>query len=80
MARLILPVAVYRRPTTVRWWSSTVGVVAGEAPVVIRGGEVVFCVHETVVKLVGKFDLSLGHWREKGEVYRSEGGRQRCLD
>jgi hypothetical protein len=35
----------------VRWWSSTMGVVASEAPVVIGDGEVVFCVRETVAKL-----------------------------
>jgi hypothetical protein len=46
------PVAVWKRPTTAKSWSSHDGEVAGEALGCARGRDAVFCIRGDVVMLV----------------------------
>jgi hypothetical protein len=48
----ISPVAVWKRPTTAKSWSSHDGEVAGEALGCARGRDAVFCIRGDVVMLV----------------------------
>jgi hypothetical protein len=67
MVGSILPEAVGRNLTMVRWRSSAAGVIAGEAWVVIEGRGVVFQVRSGVAKLLSIVNCPLNNQREGGE-------------
>jgi hypothetical protein len=56
----ISPVAVWKRPTTAKSWSSRDDEVVGEALGCARGWDAVFCIRGDVVMLVSKLNLTLG--------------------
>jgi hypothetical protein len=78
----ILPEMTGRELTTMGWWSSAAGVVAGEVWVVIGGREAVFRVCGEVVKLLSLVNFSLnnqrGGRRRRSLPKRGEGRRSWC--
>jgi hypothetical protein len=81
MVGSILPEAVGRKLTAVRWRSSAAGVIASEAWVVIGGRGVVFRVCAGVAKLLSLVNCPLNNYREgerRSLPARREGRRSRC--